>query len=110
MYMSQARCDISPVRHSILDLTVPHPVCVVFAHQAEDASRALDEQLGLIRGRVSQLEGALKGRDKEVDRLQRALEAVRTSEYDITGKQLATEEEARCGSKRYLRVSASAVK
>jgi hypothetical protein len=30
-----------------------------------------------------------------VERLNKALEAVRHSEYDITGKQLATEEEAR---------------
>jgi hypothetical protein len=41
----------------------------------QEATHLLDEQLSLIRSRVVQLEGALRGKDKEVERMQKALDA-----------------------------------
>jgi hypothetical protein len=48
----------------------------------EEATHALDEQLGVIRGRVVQLEGALRGKDKEVERLQKAVDAAQVRVVD----------------------------
>lgn len=52
-------------------------------HRREEAVRALDAELSRIKERMVLLEAALKGRDKEVERLGRELEAAKVAEAEV---------------------------
>lgn len=58
--------------------------CVHFnTLQAEEAVRKLDADLATAKGRVAQLEGALRGRDKDMDALQRLLEGSKVGMLEL---------------------------
>ncbi|PNH02559.1 hypothetical protein TSOC_011452 [Tetrabaena socialis] len=61
--------------------------------RTEEGSRKLENDFTSLRLRVLQLEGALKGRDKEADRLGRAAEGLRAEAHELSSK-LAKAEEA----------------
>ncbi|KAG2450781.1 hypothetical protein HYH02_004618 [Chlamydomonas schloesseri] len=63
--------------------------------KSEEGTKKLEQDFMSLRLRVLQLEAALKGRDKEVERLGRCLEAVKAEAHELTSKLAKSEEAAK---------------
>nr|BAI63221.1 basal body protein [Chlamydomonas reinhardtii] len=63
--------------------------------KSEEGSKKLESDFMSLRLRVLQLEAALKGRDKEVDKLGRGVEAIKAEAHELASKLAKSEEAAR---------------
>ncbi|KAJ9505257.1 hypothetical protein QJQ45_021736, partial [Haematococcus lacustris] len=63
--------------------------------QAEEAVRKLDAELAAVKSRASQLEHALRARDKDIDGLQRLLEAAKGAEFMAAAHRARAEDSTR---------------
>ena len=65
------------------------------ASRSSEFMQKVEADLGLMRSRTLQLSALLKSKDKEVERLTKAVEATRGSEHDAASEMLRLQEELR---------------
>lgn len=61
------------------------------AQRAEEACRAAEAELATARHQLGQQQGSRRARDKEVERLSKALDLLRGAEHEVTARLLQVE-------------------
>lgn len=73
----------------------PHHHSTADLLKTEETARKLDSDMSTLSRRLVQLEGAIKARDKEIERQARAAEAARAGAAEAEGRRAAAQEAAR---------------
>ena len=59
--------------------------------QAEEAALKMEGEMAAARQRQAQLEGLVRSKDKELEKLAKQIEAVRREEYEVVAEKMVTE-------------------